>query len=457
MNWIWQGCAVALAAFAALRVLDRSRAQARYALAGLALVAVLALPVLSWQPSGVPVVGSGGLTDGSTGIAVSIPTAWWTSATIVFSLCGLWCAVQVLRAAAMMAGIHRARRTSLPVPAAVQARLPCWTAVRDRGRSTRLVLSASVPSAAVLGCGSPIIALAPALLQHLSDDELDRVVLHEWAHVQRRDDLLNVIHIAVRAVAGWHPAVMALERQLRIEREAACDEMAVAVTGSPKHYASCLTTIAALGAGRQPASALGAFSSPALTQRVVRILSYGTLASAKWSGRTAGAAVVLLVVFSVSIAGVQLIAKAGSDAGASQTATPAATDRRDESPGAIVTTTTTLVRANRRPTPAAPDTGQAIAPAMPAASRTDGQAVVPDVPLSSTTSQTIVALATVDMRPPPAIAGLATAPPRPPADTPWGAAADAGLAIGRGSQKAGTATAGFFSRVGKGIARSFSN
>jgi hypothetical protein len=58
-------------------------------------------------------------------------------------------------------------------------------------------------------------------------------------------------------------------------------------------------------------------------------------------------------------------------------------------------------------------------------------------------------------------------------ETPWGAAADAGVAIGRGSQKAGTATAdagvsvahastkaavataGFFSRFGRKLGGSF--
>src|SRR4029079_17487395 len=39
--------------------------------------------------------------------------------------------------------------------------------------------------------------------------------------------------------------------------------------------------------------------------------------------------------------------------------------------------------------------------------------------------------------------------------TPWGAAADAGVSIGKGSRQAGVATAGFFSRLGKSIARRF--
>jgi hypothetical protein len=39
--------------------------------------------------------------------------------------------------------------------------------------------------------------------------------------------------------------------------------------------------------------------------------------------------------------------------------------------------------------------------------------------------------------------------------TPWDAATDAGMAVGRGSQRAAVATAGFFSRVGRKLAGTF--
>jgi hypothetical protein len=72
----------------------------------------------------------------------------------------------------------------------------------------------------------------------------------------------------------------------------------------------------------------------------------------------------------------------------------------------------------------------------------------------------------------PAVAALTDLPgqhvvPGPPADdrlgsqqkehtaTPWGAAADAGVTVGRGSQKAAVATAGFFTRLGKSMAGAF--
>ena len=69
------------------------------------------------------------------------------------------------------------------------------------------------------------------------------------------------------------------------------------------------------------------------------------------------------------------------------------------------------------------------------------------VPLAPSTPD---ALLTVDA------AAATTAPPAPDKTrTPWGAAADTGVAVGHTSQSAGVATAGFFSRFGKKIAHSF--
>jgi hypothetical protein len=48
-----------------------------------------------------------------------------------------------------------------------------------------------------------------------------------------------------------------------------------------------------------------------------------------------------------------------------------------------------------------------------------------------------------------------TKAPTDASEPPWTSAADAGVAIGHGSQKAGVATASFFSRLGRKIAGSF--
>jgi serine-type D-Ala-D-Ala endopeptidase (penicillin-binding protein 7) len=463
LNWLWQGSAIALATLAALRLLDRSRAPFRYVLCGIALLAVLALPVVSLLWSRTPAWEAIADTPMPTTPVLAIPIAWWTSGAVIAGLWGLWCVICVGRVIASTVAVRRARRQSRPFPAALESRLTFWNEVRGRGRRTRLVVSSGVPAAAVLGWGSPVIAVAPAFVRQLGDEEIDRAVIHEWAHVQRYDDLLNLLQIAVLAVAGWHPAVWWLERQLRIEREVACDEMAVSLTGNPKRYAASLTAMATLLPVRHhPASAVGVFSSPTLRTRILRILSTNTLATAKWSATRVVVVVVALAVFALGLTRVRLVARA-----------------MPQQPEVVVqplpvAPPVTVVRPVASPVPY-PDVDRGRrADAQPGASRPrrkpvrqlplvavdPGSLATPPAPAQDEPVKSVK-----EERPPdrPAVTAPPVHPPtssstKAPTDAsepPWTTAADAGVAIGRGSQKAGVATASFFSRLGKKIAGSF--
>src|ERR1043166_3164654 len=234
LNWIGQGLGVALVALGVLRVTMSVRAQARYVLLWVAAIAILALPLLpDLSQSSASIVRAAG-DDGSmlSSVVVSMPATWWTSSIAMFGLWGLWTALAVGRLSTATLALRRARRRCSPFPADVEARLRHWMRVSPTGRRARLVLSEDVRGAGVLGYGSPTIALAPALLTHLSDDELDHIVIHEWAHVQRRDDLGQAAQVFVHAIAGWHPAIIWIGRHLHAEREVACDQIAVDVSRS---------------------------------------------------------------------------------------------------------------------------------------------------------------------------------------------------------------------------------
>ena len=180
--------------------------------------------------------------------------------------------------------------------------------MKDDGRTAQLVVSNDVRAAAVIGCGSPVIAVAPALVQHLTAAELDRIVIHEWAHVQRRDDLGNVAQLMVRLVAGWHPGVWLLDRWLRAEREIACDEMAVTLTGSSKVYAACLVKLASLPlTSRDTLPALGVLSSGSLATRVQRILSRSDPATANGSRNSVTLSIGLLVGVSLAVGSLRIV------------------------------------------------------------------------------------------------------------------------------------------------------
>ena len=471
LNWLWQGCVVAGATNLSLRLMTRSRAQFRYVLGWIGLAVVMTLPIVpipGVTPAAAPLqAGIGAVPAAETVIAV--PDTWWTSTFVILSLCAVWTAVHALRIGGALCALRRARRRCRPFPIAAESRLPYWNLVKAGGRTTRLVVSRDVRAAAILGCGSPSIAVAPALIRHLDPDELDRIVIHEWAHVQRRDDWLNLAQLAVRALAGWHPAVWWLNRQLQVEREAACDELTIAVTGSPKGYASSLAKTAVLQpARRRLVPAPGVLSGGALRGRIVRILAYRRLESKARSLRMALAASASVVGLALCVGALRLVGPAAVAAAFEPRETSATpiVDREHEpsaAPGAL--------NAVRRPGSGSRTPRQAPGPSSESPARdivppfdrsaaagdgTPGQSSAPP-PMASAMPSLISAGVTA-----PAVSPITLGlPPSNPSSqevivaTPWSAAADAGVSVGRVSEKAAVATAGFFTRLGKKIAGSF--
>jgi hypothetical protein len=300
--------------------------------------------------------------------------------------------------------------------------------------------------------------------------------------VQRRDDVAQRVVLAVRAVAGWHPAMWWLERQLDLEREVACDEMAIAVTGSAKAYATCLATLAALPGGPQRAWPLLAVAAPSsLRRRLMRILAGGHVLPARpWRATALGSSVVVAAV-ALAVGHIRVVEPAARPSGLTGAALARASAfgameglafQSDTQP--VLASSPELARRRR-----APDAGRRPLEGADVRSdieRTPGREPGRPVEMPVLRSRSMRSL--FDGSIPVTVAGPA-APPmvvamgwpvheqstagdtgRPPnsdvvADTPWAVAADAGTAIGRSSADAGLATAGLFTRLGRRLAASF--
>ena len=478
-NWLWQGTALALVATILLQSSKRVSATTRYRLWWCTLVMVLCLPAAPSLALLVQALGDvdqpGGLTPASipfipavtdTGSrTLTIPALPRLLLVVTAAVWAGWVVVAGIRAAVGLRALRCARSTARPFPEGRAARLSNWMALRDRGRGCRLAVSESVGSAAVLGPSVPLIAIAPHLLTELTDEELDRIVVHEWAHVQRRDDVGRLIQVAVRAIAGLHPAVWWIDRRLQLEREAACDDWAANLTGSSRGYAACLTKLAAMRVNApEPVLVPAAIASSDLATRVLRLLdarrsrslSRRVFATSLLGGSLAAVAVaVASFAIAIDATGAVVLPPVVAPAmGGSGLATPpsrASVDAARRTPPA------TRVR---------PQAGSPVrrAPAVEGivqASAADEPKQAPSAPPDPVPSAPAVA---VHGLPPGAMPGVSAVvadgvkvkdPSSPPPSTPWGAAADAGVNIGRGSQKAAVATAGFFSKLGNSIARSF--
>jgi beta-lactamase regulating signal transducer with metallopeptidase domain len=467
LNWLWQGCIVALALVVMLRLLERARANVRYVVCWVALVIIVVLPALSWLGTNTPRPDA--LSSITTTAIVSVPDAWWTSSAVMAAAWMVWASVSVVRFVWAMIALHRARARSRPFPRQAESVLRHWRHVRGEGRRAELVLSDSVATAAVLGCGMPMIAVAPRLVTTLDADELDRVVIHEWAHVQRRDDLVNILQIVMRIVAGFHPAVWWTERRLHVEREIACDEMTVAVTGSPKSYAACLVKLASVR-GAEPTALAGpaVLTTSGLRVRVTRIVSRHAFI-APFSSRCIATGIMLaLCGVSAGVGGLRLvdvtmlalpfesirmvdaefsgIAPAAIPPAASQRSGAPPSQRQPDASAQSARRPITEVRAPDPP--ATPQPEATITPAAPIAV----ESREPHAPTEPGAATAVVP------EPSTAIDGVpATIPdvPLEAARSLWTETADRGTAIGQKSKDAGVATAGVFTRFARRVARSF--
>src|SRR5262249_35762765 len=74
--------------------------------------------------------------------------------------------------------------------------------------------------------------------------ELHHAVLHELAHLRRRDDWTNLAQKIVKALLFFHPGVWWVERKLSLDREMACDDAVLAQTVSARAYAQSLAHVA---------------------------------------------------------------------------------------------------------------------------------------------------------------------------------------------------------------------
>jgi hypothetical protein len=107
----------------------------------------------------------------------------------------------------------------------------------------RLLRSEGASMPMVCGILRPVVLL-PANAEEWSEERQRMVLLHELAHVARRDCLIQMLAQAVCAFYWFNPLVWHTARRLRIEREKACDDYVVRIGAKPSEYAGHLLEIA---------------------------------------------------------------------------------------------------------------------------------------------------------------------------------------------------------------------
>lgn len=130
-----------------------------------------------------------------------------------------------------------------------------WDECRLRaevGRSIPIVVTDLVPQPALHGLFRPRLLLPADVLENrFDDDQLQMVMLHELAHVRRRDVLVNWGLALLCAFQWWNPVFWFATRRFAALREEACDAFALrclagnsATTDHAVRYGELLLTLA---------------------------------------------------------------------------------------------------------------------------------------------------------------------------------------------------------------------
>ena len=113
---------------------------------------------------------------------------------------------------------------------------------------------------------------------------MEAVLLHETAHLTRRDPLWQVLTDLIRALFWFHPLVWFVVIRLRLEAESACDRHVLASGIAPDRYAHYLLEIVKMLKNRPAAPAMA--HTPRLEGRVRSILAYLPTRPARGAGVT---------------------------------------------------------------------------------------------------------------------------------------------------------------------------
>lgn len=272
LNSLWQAVALAAAAWVAMRSMPRMNAATRHVLWWAVLSVILVLPMspvilAKWQALSEPVAGQAAaippaalavepITLGTEANRTSVtpqPTPAGSAAPLELRagawptlVVAVWSAVLLLqlgRIAWSYGYLRRVKRRAHRASPELGRNFDAWMMSCGVHRPARLLVSSEIVSPMAVGFRHPAVILPAPLLQQFQEPELDHVLLHELAHIARQDDWWNLCARLAGALLALHPVAAWVLRHIEREREIACDDWVVSMTGDARPYAASLARL----------------------------------------------------------------------------------------------------------------------------------------------------------------------------------------------------------------------
>ena len=334
INSLWQGAFLAALTALALRLLGRPSAAAASAVWTALFFVLVALPVVDMEVARAPAAATSpgiaanvvwpvgaasafGDALSRSQAAKSLETVANEGAAISHSVSGfalragtllllLWCAVALVSAIRLFRAYEAARALKrLAVPLAASPDAAELVALAAAVRGARVGVSDAIDVPCAVGFRHPMVLIPSALAGRLAPDSLRATLVHELAHLQRYDDVVQAAQQTARALFFFNPVLYVAGRQVDFYREAACDDRVVWAGASPLRYAECLTELIERVAAHRRAAAPAIM--PGRTQAFARVKRLLDLKSSSPTiGRAASLLALSLCVATAIVARVQV-------------------------------------------------------------------------------------------------------------------------------------------------------
>jgi len=100
---------------------------------------------------------------------------------------------------------------------------------------------------AVAGLWAPCVLVPQSVLALASREDVEHILLHELAHVRRRDLVLHWLMTAARVVHWFNPTVQLAAARMQADRELACDAVVLRLLGRERRNAYGVTILKMAG------------------------------------------------------------------------------------------------------------------------------------------------------------------------------------------------------------------
>ncbi|HEX2847327.1 MAG TPA: M56 family metallopeptidase [Chitinophagaceae bacterium] len=256
---LWQGLVLAILAGGIILLTRKSTSRMRYNLltASLALFLVVIVSTFIYQlkqpvsKTGNPTIPQPVVSPLPDGRLTATPAA---SAGNTFfidyineyanTIVLIWFLIVCARCLQLLTGLHglhRLRHQSVsPVGKEWEEKLQILAAGIGIKQMVTAAESGLAKVPMVIGHLKPVILIPVGLITAMPPAEIEAILLHELAHIRRRDYLVNLLQNLVEIVFFFNPAVLWISSLMKAERENCCDDITVEQTNSKAAYIRAL-------------------------------------------------------------------------------------------------------------------------------------------------------------------------------------------------------------------------